>query len=129
MFVKRNLNIADVLPRKSAFLFGPRQSGKSSLIRETLRNAQIFDLLSSETFIRLSQNPRYIEETCTPERPVVIDEIQKLPSLLDEVHRLIESRGFRFLLTGSSARKLRSAGVNLLGGRARVKRLHPFSAS
>ena len=129
MFVNRKLNIVDVLSRKSAFLFGPRQSGKSSLIRETLRDAQIFDLLSSETFIRLSQNPRYIEETCTPERPVVIDEIQKLPLLLDEVHRLIESRGFRFLLTGSSARKLRTAGVNLLGGRARVKRLHPFSAS
>ena len=129
MYISRNLDIKSVVENKSVFLFGPRQCGKSSLVRETVKDAQILNLLSSETFLRLSQNPKYIEETCSPKKVVVIDEIQKLPNLLDEVHRLIEEKGFRFLLTGSSARKLRRAGVNLLGGRARIKRLHPFSAS
>ena len=86
-------------------------------------------MLSSDTLIRLSSDPGYIEKTCTDGRIIVIDEIQKLPSLLDEVHRLTGRRGFRFPLTGSSARQLRRKGVNLLGGKARVKRLHPFSAS
>ena len=79
-------------------------------------------------FLRLSQHPEQLEQFGADGRPIVIDEIQKLPSLLDEVHRLIEKKGYRFLLTGSSARKLRKKGVNLLGGRARVRRLHPFSA-
>ena len=129
MFIERNLKLSDTLKRKSIFLFGPRQCGKSSLVGHELVDAYVFDLLSSETLIRLSSDPGYIEKTCTDGRIIVIDEIQKLPSLLDEVHRLIERRGFKFLLTGSSARKLRRKGVNLLGGRARVKRLHPFSAS
>lgn len=129
MFIERNLKLSDVLKRKSVFLFGPRQCGKSSLVEHELVDAHVFDLLSSNTLIRLSSDPGYIEKTCTDGRIIVIDEIQKLPSLLDEVHRLIERRGFRFLLTGSSARKLRRKGVNLLGGRARVKRLHPFSAA
>lgn len=129
MYIERNIDINKTLIRKSVFLFGPRQCGKSSLIRQTLPKAHVFDLLKSDTFLRLSQNPQYIEQVCTGEQPIVIDEIQKLPSLLDEVHRLIEERGFRFLLTGSSARKLRREGVNLLGGRARIRRLHPFSVS
>lgn len=129
MYIDRNLKLIEVLKRKSVFLFGPRQCGKSSLVSHDLADAHLFDLLSSDTLIRLSSDPGYIEKTCTDGRIIVIDEIQKLPSLLDEVHRLIERRGFRFLLTGSSARKLRRKGVNLLGGRARVKRLHPFSAS
>ena len=129
MYIERNVDINKTLIRKSVFLFGPRQCGKSSLIRQTLPKAHVFDLLKSDTFLRLSQNPQYIEQVCTGEQPIVIDEIQKLPSLLDEVHRLIEERGFRFLLTGSSARKLRREGVNLLGGRARIRRLHPFSVS
>lgn len=129
MFVKRNLDLSGTLKRKSVFLFGPRQCGKSSLVDHEFTDARVFDLLSSDTLIRLSSDPSYIEKTCTDGRIVVIDEIQKLPMLLDEVHRLIERRGFRFLLTGSSARKLRQKGVNLLGGRARIKRLHPFSAS
>ena len=129
MFIKRNLDLSSTLKRKSVFLFGPRQSGKSSLVDHEFGDAHVFDLLSSDTLIRLSSDPGYIEKTCTDGRIVVIDEIQKLPMLLDEVHRLIEKRGLRFLLTGSSARKLRQKGVNLLGGRARVRRLHPFSAS
>lgn len=129
MFIPRQLDIARVLQQKSCFLLGPRQCGKSSLIRATMPNACVFDLLSGDTFSRLARNPRYLEETCVEPRPVVIDEIQKMPSLLDEVHRLIEEKGLHFLLTGSSARKLRRGGVNLLGGRARIRRLHPFSAS
>ena len=129
MYIARKLAIASVLQKKSCFLFGPRQCGKSSLVRETIPDAHVFNLLSGDTFTRLASNPGYIEETCRDERPIVIDEIQKMPTLLDEVHRLIEERGKRFLLTGSSARKLRKGGVNLLGGRARIRNLHPFSAS
>jgi len=129
MFVERNIDLSDMLKRKSVFLFGPRQCGKSSLVDHEFADAHVFDLLSSDTLIRLSSDPGHIERTCADGRIVVIDEIQKLPMLLDEVHRLIERRGFRFLLTGSSARKLRRSGVNLLGGRARMRRMHPFSAS
>lgn len=129
MYVARKLDVASVLRKKSCFLFGPRQCGKTSLVRATLPDAHVFDLLSIDTFTRLARNPNYLDETCRDTRPAVIDEIQKLPSLLDEVHRLIEERGVRFLLTGSSARKLRKGGVNLLGGRARVRNLHPFSAA
>ena len=129
MYIARKLDIAAVMKSKSCFLLGPRQCGKSSLVRETMHDAHVFNLLSSDTFFHLARNPNYIDETCRDERPVVIDEIQKMPAILDEVHRLIEEKGKRFLLTGSSARKLRRGGVNLLGGRARLRNLHPFSAS
>lgn len=129
MYIDRKLDIASVVAKKSCFLFGPRQCGKSSLVRKTLPDAHILDLLSGDTYTRLSRNPGYIEEICRDSRPIVIDEIQKLPILLDEVHRLIETKGMKFLLTGSSARKLRKSGVNLLGGRARVRHLYPFSAA
>ena len=90
--------------------------------------ARLYDLLDSSTYLALSRHPGRIEEELTPhDRIVVIDEIRRLPGLLDEVHRLIENRGVRFLLTGSSARKLRRGGVSLLGGRARTKHLHPLT--
>ena len=129
MYIARKLDVAPVLQTKSCFLFGPRQCGKSSLVRETMQDAHVFNLLSGDTFAHLARNPNYIDETCRDNSPVVIDEIQKMPALLDEVHRLIEEKGKRFLLTGSSARKLRKGGFNLLGGRARIRNLHPFSAS
>lgn len=129
MYIERIVDVAGVLQEKSCFLFGPRQCGKSSLIRETLNGAAVFDLLDAETYLRLSRRASYLGEAADGSVPVVIDEIQKLPGLLDEVHRLIETRGMRFLLTGSSARKLRKGGVNLLGGRARFRNLHPFSAA
>lgn len=129
MKITRKLDIASILAKKSCFLFGPRQCGKTWLTRETLPDAHFFDLLSADTFTRLSRRPSLLGEVACDGRPVVIDEIQKLPVLLDEVHRLIEEKGLRFLLTGSSARKLRTGGVNLLGGRARVRHLNPFSAS
>lgn len=128
-YIARKLDVAGVLGKKSCFLFGPRQCGKTFLVRETLPDAYVFDLLSGDTFRRLARNPGYIEDACIEPKPVVIDEIQKMPSLLDEVHRLIETKGMRFLLTGSSARKLRKGGVNLLGGRARIRNIHPFSAA
>jgi predicted AAA+ superfamily ATPase len=127
-YVDRALNLSALLEKKSYFLFGPRQTGKTSLIRHSLKGAKVYDLLDTSIYLALSQNPGRIGEELTPkDRLVVIDEIQRLPDLLNEVHRLIETRKVRFLLTGSSARKLRRGGVNLLGGRARTKYLHPFT--
>lgn len=123
----RILDLPEMLKSSSYFLFGPRSTGKTFLIRERLPSAKVYDLLDSDVFARLARRPKLIsEETLPSESIIVIDEIQKLPSLLDEVQRLIETRGMRFLLTGSSARKLRRGGVNLLGGRAREARLHPL---
>jgi predicted AAA+ superfamily ATPase len=122
------LDFEKLLSQKSHFLFGPRQTGKTFLIRQTLKTARVYDLLDSSVYLTLSRNPGRIAEELDPhDRLVVIDEIQRIPELLNEVHRLIEDRGVRFLLTGSSARKLRRGGVNLLGGRARTRYLHPLT--
>jgi predicted AAA+ superfamily ATPase len=126
--IDRFVNLQALLEKKSHFLLGPRQTGKTFLVRHTLKNARVYDLLDHAVYLALSQNPgRMAQELGPKDRIVVIDEIQRLPELLNEVHRLIESRGLRFLLTGSSARKLRRGGVNLLGGRARTKYLHPLT--
>src|SRR5579862_6363215 len=128
-YLPRTLDLPALLAKKSYFLFGPRQTGKSSLIRHTLPTARVYDLLDSATYLALSAHPERIgEELAKQARIVVIDEIQRLPDLLNEVHRLIELRGVHFLLTGSSARKLRSGGINLLGGRARTQYLHPLTS-
>ena len=119
-FVERALDLPGLIRKKSHFLFGPRQTGKSFLIRHTLPGVRLYDLLDHATYLALSQQPgRIAEELTAADRVVVIDGIQRLPELLNEVHRLIEERGIKFLLTGSSARKLRRGGVNLLGGRER----------
>lgn len=123
----RAVDLSATLTRQSRFLLGPRQTGKSTLIRESLPDAVVFDLLDSADFLAVTQNPSEIESALLPDtKIVVIDEIQKAPQLLDEVHRLIEARDVRFLLTGSSARKLRRGGVNLLGGRAGTMHFHPL---
>lgn len=128
-FVERLLDLPALLKQKSHFLFGPRQTGKTSLIRHTLKEVRLYDLLDSTVYLTLSRHPeRIAQELTARDRIVVIDEIQRLPHLLNEVHRLIEERKVRFLLTGSSARKLRAGGVNLLGGRARTKYLHPLTS-
>jgi uncharacterized protein len=128
-YIHRALDLPALLAQKSHFLLGPRQTGKSFLIARVLQEARVYDLLDSTVYLALSHNPARLAQELTPQdRLVVIDEIQRLPELLNEVHRLIETRGIRFLLTGSSARKLRRAGVNLLGGRARTKYLHPLTA-
>jgi len=127
--VPRLLDLEKLLSQKSHFLFGPRQTGKTFLIRQTLKAARVYDLLDSSVYLTLSRNPGRIAEELDPhDRLVVIDEIQRIPELLNEVHRLIEERGVRFLLTGSSARKLRRGGVKLLGGRARTRYLHPLTS-
>jgi predicted AAA+ superfamily ATPase len=127
-YVVRTLDLAACLARKSHFLLGPRQTGKSTLFRRQLPKARVYDLLDSAVYLALSQRPGRLAEELEPgDRLVVIDEVQRLPEILNEVHRLIEERGTRFLLTGSSARRLRRGGVNLLGGRARTLHLHPLT--
>lgn len=127
-YIERILNLPALLEKRSHFLLGPRQTGKTFLIRHSLKGARVYDLLDASIYLALSHRPERISQELTPQdRVVVIDEIQRLPELLNEVHRLIEDRGIRFLLTGSSARKLRRGGVNLLGGRARTKYLHPLT--
>ncbi|PIE89368.1 MAG: ATPase [Acidobacteria bacterium] len=118
MTYKRVLNIPELLKRKSFFLFGPRSTGKTTLVHQQLSNVMIYDLLRAKTYSRLLKNPELIEQEYIEGKTVVIDEIQKLPAILDEVHRLIEKRGITFLLTGSSARKIKHGGANLLAGRA-----------
>jgi len=129
-FIPRALQLSEITAERSVFLFGPRQTGKSTLLRRTMPGVPTFNLLDSEVFLPLSQRSSILREQIPESATLaVIDEIQKLPTLLDEVHLLIEERGLRFLLTGSSARKLRRGGVNLLGGRARSRTLHPLSWS
>lgn len=129
-FLPRTLSLPHLLARKSFFLFGPRATGKTFLIGRQLPRALVYDLLHAPTYDRLSRRPTVIgEESRSSEDIVVIDEIQKMPSLLDEVHRLIERDGRRFLLTGSSARKVKRGGANLLAGRAWEARLYPLTSA
>jgi predicted AAA+ superfamily ATPase len=130
MQIHRLLNLQPLLEKKSYFLWGPRQTGKSWLIRHTLKEYPYYNLLDNSTFLRLSHSPQRLrEEMRESTRIIVIDEIQKLPILLDEVQLMIESYGVHFLLTGSSGRKLKRSGANMLGGRARTQYMHPFSYS
>jgi predicted AAA+ superfamily ATPase len=132
VYLERILELENV--PKSYFLFGPRQTGKTSLLRSKFPDVRWYDLLETGTFFRLSARPRILRDELLADGgihgpttvPVVVDEIQKLPVLLDEVQLLIDRYGIRFILTGSSARKLTRSGTNLLGGRARVRRLFPL---
>ncbi len=108
-------------PEDSFFLWGPRQTGKSWMLRNSYPHATFRDLLQSELFVRYTRTPERLREELAELKPgtlVVLDEIQKVPALLDEVHWMIENRGLVFVLCGSSARKLRRGHANLLGGRA-----------
>lgn len=97
------------------------------MIQHTLSEYRYYNLLKTDVYLKLSRAPQRLRQEITDDdKIVIIDEIQKLPILLDEVHNLIEAKNIHFLLTGSSARKLRNKGVNLLGGRARTRRLRPF---
>lgn len=116
-------------PRTSFFLWGPRQTGKSSLLRARYPRAVWMDLLKSDEFVRYSSRPELLREELEArptERLVVIDEVQKVPALLDEVHWLIENKKVVFVLCGSSARKVRRGHANLLGGRALRHELFPL---
>ncbi len=112
----------------SIFLFGPRGTGKTSYIKEHLKESVYLDLLNFNTYSSLIANPNRLETLIPPQYKgwVVIDEVQRIPELLNEVHRLIEHKKIKFLLTGSSARGLRRAGVNLLAGRALTYTMHPL---
>lgn len=123
----RIIDINQILKRKSCFLFGPRQTGKSWLIRNSKDIDKVYNLLEIDTFRSLSRRPRIIrDELGVKDKIIVIDEVQLLPELLNEVHLLIEERDVKFLLTGSSARKLKRTGVNLLGGRASWLSFYPL---
>ena len=117
--------------RQSCFLFGPRGVGKTAWLRATLPGALFFDLLDARTYQDLLAAPHRLGERIPAgfRDWVVVDEVQRVPELLNEVHRLIEGRRLRFVLTGSSARKLRGRGVNLLAGRALTRHLHPLTAA
>jgi predicted AAA+ superfamily ATPase len=128
---RRILNIKEDIKKKSLFLFGPRQTGKTFLLKEIFPNSPFYNLLLADVFLKVSLRPEIIREELLAHvkkipQPIIIDEIQKIPILLDEVHHLIEEYGFRFILTGSSPRKLRRGDRNLLGGRAWTKHLFPL---
>ncbi len=120
-------------PNLSYFLFGPRGTGKSTWLKQHYKDAFWIDLLDPKTFHFYSggtERLRSVLEQHPKKKSIIIDEIQKLPELLDVVHSLIEEKkGYQFILTGSSARKLKRDGVNLLGGRALLRRMPPFFAA
>jgi len=127
----QDLNLSS---QKTCFFWGPRQTGKSTLLKTLFPQAMYYDLLLSTEYQRLLREPELIREEClaagldanSQRDPILIDEIQKLPALLDEVHWLMENKGLRFILCGSSARKLKRGHANLLGGRAIRYELYPL---
>jgi uncharacterized protein len=133
LVIRRSIDLD--LPRgKSAFLWGPRKCGKSTLLRSLFPGSIVLDLLQSDLYLALMKRPALLRERLLAEpaarlkKPVVLDEVQKIPALLDEVHWLIEERRIGFVLCGSSARKLVRGGANLLGGRAWRYHLFPLTS-
>lgn len=133
----RLLNLPELLAKKSFFLFGPRATGKTSLIKmQFAETVPVINLLRGDMYLRLSANPHELEpiidafsaHSFSDTSIVVIDEVQRIPMLLNEVHRLIEEKKIRFLLTGSSARKLKQDNVNLLAGRAWTAEIFPLTS-
>ena len=129
----RTLSI-ELPPGQSAFLWGPRQTGKTTYLKQRFPGSMWYDLLRTDLFLDLTRNPSLLREELLAagderlRQPVIIDEVQKVPQLLDEVHWLMESRGLAFVLSGSSARKLKRGKGNLLGGRAWRFQLFPFTS-
>ncbi len=123
----RIVNIPD---NKSFFLFGPRATGKTTWLYHLFPSALFIDLLESDLYNSLLASPSRIEEMIPPGYTdwIIVDEVQRIPELLNEVHRLIEKKKLLFILTGSSARKLRARGVNLLAGRALTRFMYPLTA-
>jgi predicted AAA+ superfamily ATPase len=133
-YFHRSIQLPD-LTQQNVFLWGPRRVGKSSWIKRSLPDATYIDLLRSDVLSEYATKPSLLRERyqrpldSKPPAPIVIDEIQKCPQLLDEVHWLIENSPQRFLLTGSSALKLRREHANLLGGRAWRRELRPLTSA
>jgi predicted AAA+ superfamily ATPase len=129
-YIERLLDPSEVIKKSSFFIFGPRGTGKSFLLRKKLGN-DVFsiNLLDSSLYLRLQANPSLLKEIILAKKvkTVVIDEVQRLPELLNIVHLLIEENRIHFILTGSSARKLKSGGANLLAGRALTRELFPIT--
>jgi len=125
--IKRIQHI-DLPPNRSAFLWGPRKTGKTTLLTQQFAHACWIDLLDYDLFLSLSQRPTRLRQIVEAQasKTVVIDEVQKIPHLMDEIHWLIENKGFQFILSGSSARKFRRGTANLLGGRAWRFELYPL---
>ena len=114
----------DLPERQSAFLWGPRKTGKTTFLSSRFKDSIRYDLLQTDLFLEFSTRPHLLREQLLAKDdqslslPIIIDEVQKVPQIMDEIHWMIESKGFRFILCGSSARKLKRGGANLLGGRA-----------
>ncbi|MDE0230338.1 MAG: AAA family ATPase [Spirochaetaceae bacterium] len=133
----RRLDVRKLATRKSLFLFGPRGTGKTTLLRQQFGPRAIVDLLRSSVYLPLAENPSRLHEivvegrvdATTEPQVVVIDGVQKLPQLLDEVHDLIETERIHFVLSGSSGRRLKRGGANLLGGRAWQVNLFPLTSA
>jgi len=121
--IERILKV-DLPQRQSAFLWGPRKTGKTTYLKAKFPHSLVYDFLQTDLFFEFSKKPYLLREQLLAKDdnvlkyPVILDEVQKIPKILDEVHWLIENRGFRFILCGSSARKLKRGKANLLGGRA-----------
>lgn len=119
-------------PRQSAFLWGARKTGKSTYLKERFPDSLVYDFLKTDLFFEVSKNPAILRERILAKdsevlkKPIILDEIQKVPQALDEVHWLIENKGLRFILCGSSARKLKRGHANMLGGRAWRYELFPL---
>ncbi len=120
-------------PKESFFLFGPRGTGKSTWVQAAYKNALAINLLEPDVFRRFAARPETLRDLVHAWKnsaEVLIDEVQKVPEILDAVHQLLEEkRGLQFILTGSSPRKLKRSGVDLLAGRAALKTMHPFMAA
>ncbi len=129
--IRRMLNI-DLPPGQAAFLWGARKTGKLTYLKERFPNSLIYDFLQTDLFLEFSKRPSLLRELLLAKdadvlrRPIILDEVQKIPQILDEVHWLIENKGFSFILCGSSARKLKRGKANLLGGRAWRYEMFPF---
>jgi len=128
MEIKRDINT----PLTSFFLFGPRGTGKSTFVKSLIaRDSLYIDFLDPDTFRVYAAYPETLIKTINSINPVkvIIDEVQKVPQILDVVHKIMEEKKIQFILTGSGARKLKKEGADLLGGRALYCRMHPFTAS
>lgn len=130
-YLNREIDLLEILHKKSFFLFGPRSTGKTFWIKKTIpADVPFLSLNQTSLYSRLMNDPSELSQILAPYKKIkyaVIDEIQKIPILLDEIQELIENEGFKFLLTGSSARKLKRSHANMLGGRAASVSFYPLT--